>query len=239
MTRLGVGLGLVVWLTLVTASAAFADPEPVTPDDNDFLAQVIDRDPGTLTPHTNGAPEQAPPTEIADLASTGACLGHMESCLAEPPAISNALVVSAVRRIAPPAGRLVVQPPGGKTLVNLDTIFSTRTEPFQRTVRLLGHQVVLKIWASSFSWQFGDESAPLVTTQPGRTYERGLPMDSYITHQYTDADVTVHPSVDTTYSAEYSVDGSPFQPVIGTVTIEGAPATLRVVEARPVLTGTR
>ena len=64
-------------------------------------------------------------------------------------------------------------------------------------------------------------------------------MNSYITHQYTDADVTVHPSVDTTYSAEYSVDGGPFQPVIGTVTIEGDAAGLRVVEARPVLTGSR
>jgi hypothetical protein len=64
-------------------------------------------------------------------------------------------------------------------------------------------------------------------------------MDSYITHQYTDANVTVHPRVDTTYSAEYSVDGQPFQPVIGTVTIDGAPVSLQVVEARPVLTGTR
>ena len=133
----------------------------------------------------------------------------------------------------------MIQPPGGKTLVNFDTIFSTDAEPFMRTVRLLGHEVRLRIWASSFSWHFGDGSEPLSTSEAGRKYQRGLPMDSYITHQYKDAHVTVHPRVNTSYSAEYSVDGGPFQPVIGTVTIDGAPATLRVVEARPVLTGMR
>jgi hypothetical protein len=152
--------------------------------------------------------------------------------------ITNSMVLSAIHRTYLPGARLVIQPPGGKTLVNFDTIFSTESDPFRRTVRLLGHEVVLKIWASSFRWQFGDGLA-LATDHPGRTYEHGLPMNSYITHQYTDADVTVHPSVDTTYSAEYSVDGGPFQPVIGTVTIEGDAAGLRVVEARPVLTGSR
>jgi hypothetical protein len=158
---------------------------------------------------------------------------------AATPLIGNDSVLRAIRRTELPASLLVIQPPGGKTLVNFDTIFSTEEQPFERTVRPLGHEVVLRIRPSSFNWRFGDGSEPLRTTEPGRTYQRGLPMDSYITHQYEHADVTVHPRVDTTYSAEYSVDGQPFQPVIGTVTIDGVPATLRVVEARPVLTGTR
>lgn len=157
---------------------------------------------------------------------------------AEEPSIDE-VVSHALRRVELPESRLVVQPPGGKTLVNFDTIFSTDAKPFERTVRLLGREIVLRIRPSSFSWHFGDDSEPLSTAEPGRAYRRGLSMDSYITHQYTDANATVHPRVDTTYSAEYSVDGQPFQPVIGTVTIDGAPVSLRVVEARPVLTGTR
>ena len=131
----------------------------------------------------------------------------------------------------------MIQPPGGKTLVNFDTIFSTTAEPFERAVRLLGQEVRLKIWPSSFTWLHGDDTSQ-TTSEAGRTYRRGLPMDSYITHQYTDAQVTVHPRVHTTYSAEYTLDGgATWRHVDGTVTIEGAPADLRVVEARPVLVG--
>jgi len=156
-----------------------------------------------------------------------------------PPRIDSEVVLRAMREVEIPRSKLMVQPPGGKTLVNFDTIVSTRPASMQRRLSIAGIPVLVRVWASSFSWHFGDDSEPLSTTESGRRYERGLPMDSYITHQYTDANVTVHPRVDTTYSAEYSVDGQPFQPVIGTVTIDGAPVSLQVVEARPVLTGTR
>lgn len=187
-----------------------------------------------------GDPDPPPPASQTG-AALGACLGVPESCVGDPEAagVAALLIQREFRRIPLPPSGLVIQPPGGKTLVNLDTIFSTEAESFQRTVRLMGHEVRLKIWASSFSWHFGDGSEPLSTADAGRRYQRGLPMDSYITHQYKDAHVTVHPRVNTTYSAEYSVDGGPFQPVVGTVTIDGAPVSLRVVEARPVLTGTR
>jgi hypothetical protein len=130
----------------------------------------------------------------------------------------------------------VIQPPGGKTLVNFDTIFSTKTAPFTRVVTLLGRRIELRIRPSSFTWRFGDDET-LTTDHAGQAYEPGLPMDSYITHQYVDADVTVKPSVDTTYSAEFRVGGGAWQPVDGTVTIEGAAASLQIVEAKPVLTG--
>jgi len=63
-------------------------------------------------------------------------------------------------------------------------------------------------------------------------------MRSYITHEYVDARVVVRPQVDATYAAEFSLDGGPtWTPVGGTVTIDGTTASLRVVEARPVLVG--
>jgi len=48
----------------------------------------------------------------------------------------------------------------------------------------------------------------------------------------------VQPSVDTTYSAEYSLNGGrTWTTVDGSVTIAGRSSNLRVVEARPVLVG--
>jgi hypothetical protein len=47
----------------------------------------------------------------------------------------------------------------------------------------------------------------------------------------------VTPRVDTTYSAEFRVDGGAWREVAGTVTIPGSPVQLDVVTARPVLVG--
>ena len=234
-------LGITAYL-LGSISPAVADQDPVTPGQNDLLTYVEDRDPGSLeigTEETSSDPGPPPASQTGGV--IGRCLGSPTTCIDEPASAASAalLVQRAFKRVPLPAARLIVQPPGGKTLVNFDTIFSTDSRPFRRTVQLLGHEVRLQIRPTSFVWHFGDDSQPLSTTEAGRRYERGLPMDSYITHQYEHANVTVHPRVDTTYSAEYSVDGQPFQPVIGTVTIDGAPVSLLVVEARPVLTGTR
>jgi len=97
--------------------------------------------------------------------------------------------------------------------------------------------VQLKIWPSSFHWEFGDTET-LTTDHAGRPYEPGIPMSTYITHQYADAGIRVQPSVDTTYSAEYSLNGGrTWTTVDGSVTIAGRSSNLRVVEARPVLVG--
>ena len=62
-------------------------------------------------------------------------------------------------------------------------------------------------------------------------------MSAYLTHTYTDAHVTVHPSVDITYAADYRIGNQPWRPVNGTVTIQGPTTALSIVEARPFLTG--
>ena len=49
-----------------------------------------------------------------------------------------------------------VQPANGRTLVNFDTNFYTETQPFDRTMTLLGQQVDLHIVPSQFGWRFGD-----------------------------------------------------------------------------------
>lgn len=152
------------------------------------------------------------------------------------PEVTEPLVRRAFERIELPTSQIVVQPPGGRTLVNFDTLFRTEAEPFTRTVRLLGRRVELEIWPASFAWQHGDGTSQS-TTDPGRPYEEGVSMAEYVSHRYADAGVTVRPSVDTTYAARFRVDGGPWREVAGTVTRPGAGTALRVVEGRPKLVG--
>jgi len=146
------------------------------------------------------------------------------------PTVTPTLVSRAFRRLPLPPSELVVQPPNGRTLVNFETNFYTENGPFTRAVTLLGRRVELRIWPSSYGWRFGD-GATEQTTSAGSPYP-----DLEITHRYLRKGA-VRPSVDTTYAAEFSVDGGPWREVSGTVTIPGGPEDLRVVEARPVLVG--
>ncbi len=171
---------------------------------------------------------------------TGGCMGNVQACTPDPVVapdlITQSIVLRALRRVELPASRLVVQPPGGKTLVNFDTLFRTEAAPFTRTVRLLGHRVDLEITPASFAWSHGDGTRQ-VTSDPGRAFRRGVAMSEYVSHRYEDAYVTMRPKVDTTYSARFRVDGGPWRDVNGTVTIPGNSVALRVVEARPTLVG--
>ena len=171
---------------------------------------------------------------------TGGCMGNGQACspdpVAAPDPISQAIVLRALRRVELPASTLVIQPPGGRTLVNFDTLFRTEAEPFLRTVRLLGHRVDLDITPASFTWTHGDGTRQ-VTSDPGRAFQQGVAMSEYVSHRYEDAHVTMKPKVDTTYSARFRVDGGAWRDVDGTATIPGNSVSLRVVEARPTLVG--
>ncbi|HEU5035846.1 MAG TPA: hypothetical protein VFT70_02495, partial [Nocardioides sp.] len=95
---------------------------------------------------------------------------------------------------------------------------------------LLGRRVQLRIWPARYGWRFGDGEQRWTTT-PGDAYP-----NLEVTHRYLRKG-RVSPSVDTTYAAQFRVDGGPWRDVDGTVTIPGAPQRLRVVTARPVLVG--
>ena len=145
-------------------------------------------------------------------------------------------VLRAFRRIPVPASEVVVQPPGGETLVNLDTVFSTRADRFTRTVGLLGRQVELEIWPTSFRWVNGDGSAQ-TTDWPGERWVHGAELRDLITHRYQHADKALVARVDTTWTARYRVNGGEWRDVGGTVTITGEPYGLAVRSASPALTG--
>jgi hypothetical protein len=125
---------------------------------------------------------------------------------------------------------LQVQPTNGRTLVNFDTNFYTEIAPLDTAVTLLGQQVALHIVPSQFGWRFGDGGV-LTTAEPGAPYP-----ELEVTHSYLTKG-RVAPSVDTTYTATFSVNGGPWQDVPGSVTVAGAPVDLEVLTATPTLVG--
>jgi hypothetical protein len=138
-------------------------------------------------------------------------------------------VLRAVRKIGLPSLQVQVQP-GGKTLVNVPTIFYAEPQPFERSVELLGFDVDLVAEPVSYHWVHGDGSEA-TTTQPGRPYPA---MD--VTHRYTTPAKGVQARVDVTYRVRFRIDGAAWSTLGQTLVASGPPAALDVKEAAPVLT---
>jgi hypothetical protein len=149
---------------------------------------------------------------------------------AAPPQVTDAMVLQAFRRIPLPSLRSQSQP-ANKTLINFDTIFFTQAQPLTRQLTLLGQRVRLEIRPSRFEWVHGDGTTKTTTT-PGAPYPAKT-----IVYRYADAHRTVAHRVVVTWSAEWSLNGGPLQPVNGTVTTTGPSTPLRIAEASPALSG--
>ncbi|WP_185442900.1 PKD domain-containing protein [Kribbella qitaiheensis] len=119
--------------------------------------------------------------------------------------------------------------PKARTLVNLDTIvYTDQSKVSVNTVSLLGFAVVVEATPMSYIWNFGDGKS-VTTTSPGKAYPA-----KEITHKYLKrGDVSV--TLTTNYAARYSVAGTGWQYVEGTVAIAGPATGLLVREAVPVL----
>ena len=141
------------------------------------------------------------------------------------------LVAEAFKYVPLPPSTLIVQPPNGRTLVNFDTNFYTDAPLEQHySVPILSRVVELRVWPAQFVWRFGD-GEELATTERGAAYPT-----LQITHRYLRKG-QVGPRVDTTYAAQWRLPGQAWQPVAGTVTIEGQAAALDIVTATPTLVG--
>ena len=149
---------------------------------------------------------------------------------AAPPQVTEGMVLQAFRRIPLPSLRSHSQP-ANKTLINFDTIFFTDAQPLTRNLTLLGQRVRLEIKPSRFEWVHGDGTTDTTST-PGAPYPA-----KDVVYRYADAHRTVQHRVVVTWSAEWSLNGGPLQPVNGTVTTAGPSTPLRIAEASPALSG--
>lgn len=149
--------------------------------------------------------------------------------------ITMQMIANAFREVPLPESKMIVQPPGGKTLINFDTVFHTEAESFETSVPILDRTVFLRISPVSYAWSHGDGTEQ-TTDYPGQEFvtnggkAKPSELDGYVTHQYTSPD-TFTPSVDTTWTALYRVgQGGTWEPVDGQVTVEGEAVTLTAVE---------
>ncbi|MBF4762484.1 hypothetical protein ISU07_05055 [Nocardioides islandensis] len=146
--------------------------------------------------------------------------------------ITPGRVFKAMKTLDWPTAELVIQPPDGRTLVNLKTNFlTTTTEPTTKTVSLLGHSVDIEATPVGYTWHFGDGTEQS-GTDPGAEYP-----DLRITHVYDKAGVTVAPSVDVTYHGRFRVDGGAWADIPDELTVAGTPVDLQVLTATPHLVG--
>lgn len=159
-----------------------------------------------------------------------ACLSADEEPKVDDPPPIRVLVLKAFENLDWPASELAVQPPGGKTLVNLDTNFYTdNTDATNIPVTLVRSDVVVTARPIAYEWHFGDGTST-TTTSPGAPYP-----DLDVAHVYETTDKVVV-SVDTQYGdASFSVNGGPPQQIPSTIWIDGEDQDLQVVEALPQL----
>jgi hypothetical protein len=150
--------------------------------------------------------------------------------------ITEDAIIRRMKALDWPSAQLVVEPPNGRTLVNLPTNFYTElVDPVVMPVQILHHRVEVRATPTSYTWHFGDGSLPESGSDPGAPYARD---DSLrVSHIYNEARVTVHPSVDVTYSGAYRIDGGPWRTISTTLTKTGATVSLAVLTATPHLVG--
>lgn len=152
-------------------------------------------------------------------------------CLRPSQAPSGAVPAFTVRelqRLPLPAGTVHVQPPGGRTLVNVPTNVFVSAGPVTLTTRLLGLAVRVRATPVSYRWTFGD-GAVLETSDPGHPYPAMTTTHTYL------AAARVGVRLQTAYRGEYSVAGGPWLPIDGLAFVGSPPVALEVLETHAVL----
>ncbi len=162
-----------------------------------------------------------------------ACVGPRDA----PALVTPEMVLAAFRHLpfTPPSA--VIEPVGGRTLVNLPTYYRARfarvrvngrasVGPGARgRVLLLGHSVVIVPEPRSYVYVFGDGGRLGPTSDPGGAWPTGR-----VTHTYG-ATGQRPVRVTATYGGRYSIDGGPMIRLHGTVDITGPPTVLTVLSA--------
>ena len=146
------------------------------------------------------------------------------------PIIDGAVMVDVFQGLVAPAISFI-QPASGKALVQMPLIVYAQSTLQTWTPDVLGQAVAVRATPAAYSWDFGDGSDPLTTTDPGAPYP-----DETVSHTYTrTGDFTV--ALTTRYTGEFSLDGgTTWQAIPGAATVTTPGVAVRVVEARSQLT---
>lgn len=147
-------------------------------------------------------------------------------CPEDAPAGPVVVSVEEFRRLPLTASTPQFQPADGRGLVNMDLIVFTDPGEQTLTTTVLGVPVTVRATPVQYSWDFGDGSDPLVTTDPGAPYPHYT-----VGHPYRQPG-TYPVQLVTTWSGQFQVNGTgPWLPVDGTATTTSPPFTAEVFEA--------
>ncbi len=150
------------------------------------------------------------------------------------PVVTMPMIINAFRNTPWAQPVISTEPHGNTTLAGLDTYYqvSWSSNGYQPgevdPVTLLGYQVEIRPRLDHFTYHFGDGQEFGPTDDGGGPYPHGA-----ITHQYAHAGS--YPSrVDTTFGAEFRINGGPWAAIPDTVTVPGpsTTVTVRTAEAR-------
>lgn len=129
------------------------------------------------------------------------------------------------------SGTVMVQPDRPWVLVNTDTVVMTDAAEHVLSTEVLGLGVDVRVSPALFTWDFGDGSAPLTTSDPGRPWP-----DHTVSHSYR-APATATISLRTEWDAAFRVEGTDvWVPVAGRAVTTASTDPIDVLTATPRLT---
>ena len=139
-----------------------------------------------------------------------------------------AFTITEFRRLPLQPAKIVTQP-GRHTLKGAYTNVYAEVSDQGFSPRLAGKVISVRAHPSSFAWNYGDGTTKTFTIQGGplRPDQAELDSETRTSHVYTTTgDYRI--SVTTTYTGEYSVDGGPWVPIIGTAQVNSPAVPLSV-----------
>ncbi|WP_246123726.1 hypothetical protein [Cellulomonas terrae] len=137
------------------------------------------------------------------------------------------LTAEEFRRLPLPAPSVHMQPDTGWVLVNKETIAYTDPTPVTLTTQLLGRTVTVEATPTRFTYEWGDGSRPVVTSDPGAPYPA---FD--VVHVYEDLGQAAI-TITTEWSGRYQVEGDPqWREVTGTATTTATGPVFEIREVR-------
>jgi len=123
-----------------------------------------------------------------------------------------------------------LSPPNKGAIYNLPLITYTSNTPITTTTTLLTTTVLIKATPTTYTWDWGDGTPPLTTTNPGGPYPNFDTSHAY--QQLGNFTITLT----TTWKGTYSTtNGNTWIPIPGTATTTQTTNPITVVEKRPVL----
>ncbi len=159
--------------------------------------------------------------------------GAAVAAAAQRPVLTRALIQEAFARLVFSKPRLVVQPKGGTTLVNLPTYFEVTwpqagVEPTEvASVTLLGRTVQIRPKVATYDYAFGDGGSMGPTASRGGPYPSGDVVHAYL------QPVSTHARATARYSGDYSLDGGDTWGDVGLVVpVQGPDSPVMVLEGR-------